>query len=75
VANHDTLQNIKEYTDLKQSIEDIENQTEERLLYKRLYQEMIGKYEIPTHYSKIILNMYLSLKVLSKIMNEVTYSW
>jgi hypothetical protein len=75
VANHDTLQNITEYSDLKQSIEDIENQTEERLLYKRLYSEMISKYEILTYYSKVILNMYLSLKVMSKIMNEVTYSW
>ena len=75
VANHDTLQRITEYTSLKQSIEDIEGQAEERLLYKRLYEEMIQKYEILTYYSKVILNMYLSLKVLSKIMNEVTFSW
>jgi len=60
---------------LKQSIEDIENQSEERILYKRMYEEMIQKYEILTYYSKVILNMFLSLKVLSKIMNEVTYSW
>ena len=40
-----------------------------------MYQEVIKKYEILTYYSKVILNMYLSLKVLSKIMNEVTYSW
>lgn len=45
------------------------------MLYKRMYSEMIKKYEILTFYSKVILNMYLSLKVLSKIMNEVTYSW
>jgi hypothetical protein len=44
-------------------------------LYKRLYSEMISKYEILTYYSKVILSMYLSLKVMSKIMNEVTYSW
>lgn len=75
VANHDTLQRITEYTNLKQSIEDIENQAEERVLYKRLYEEMIKKYEILTYYSKVILNMFLSLKVLSKIMNEVTCSW
>ena len=75
VANHDTLQRITEYTSLKQSIEDIENQAEERVLYKRLYAEMIQKYEILTYYSKVLLNMFLSLKVLSKIMNEVTYSW
>lgn len=37
VANHDTLQKIEEYTNLKQSIEDIENQLEERILYKRMY--------------------------------------
>lgn len=36
---------------------------------------MIKKYEIITFYSKVLLNMYLSLKVLSKIMNEVTMSW
>ena len=75
VANHDTLQRIEEYTNLKQSIEDIESQSEERVLYKRLYEEMIQKYEILTYYSKVMLNMFLSLKVLSKIMNEVTYSW
>jgi predicted DNA-binding ArsR family transcriptional regulator len=40
-----------------------------------MYKEMIHKYEILTYYSKVILNMYLSLKVISKIMNEVTYSW
>ena len=40
-----------------------------------MYEEMIKKYEILTYYSKVILNMFLSLKVLSKIMNEVTYSW
>ena len=67
VANHDTLQRITEYTSLKQSIEDIEGQAEERLLYGRLYEEMIQKYELLTFYSKVILNMYLSLKVLSKI--------
>jgi len=75
VANHDTLQRITEYTRLKQSIEDIDSQAEERLLYKRLYDEMIQKYEILTYYSKVILNMYLSLKVLSKLVNEVTFSW
>ena len=69
------MQRITEYTNLKQSIEDIENQSEERVLYKRMYEEMIQKYEILTYYSKVILNMFLSLKVLSKIMNEVTYSW
>jgi len=69
------LQRITEYTNLKQSIEDLENQSEERVLYKRMYEEMIQKYEILTYYSKVILNMFLSLKVLSKIMNEVTYSW
>jgi hypothetical protein len=41
VANHDTLQKMEEYTDLKQSIEDIENQQEERILFKRMYEEMI----------------------------------
>jgi len=41
VANHDTLQRIQEYTSLKSSIEDIENQSEERILYKRMYQEVI----------------------------------
>lgn len=75
VANHDTLQDLEEYSTLKQSIEDIQNQGEERILYRRMYQEMIKKYELLTYYSKIILNMYLSLKVLSKVMNEVTYSW
>jgi hypothetical protein len=45
------------------------------VLYKRMYEEMIQKYEILTYYSKVILNMFLSLKVLSKVMNEVTYSW
>jgi len=75
VANHDTLQKITEYTNLRQSIEDIESQAEERLLYKRLYDEMIQKYEILTYYSKVILNMFLSLKTLSKILNEVTFSW
>jgi len=40
-----------------------------------MYAEMIQKYEILTYYSKVILDMFLSLKVLSKIMNEVTYSW
>ena len=40
-----------------------------------MYEEMIQKYEILTYYSKVILNMFLSLKVLSKIMNEITYSW
>jgi len=33
------------------------------------------KYEILTYYAKVVLNMFLSLKVLSKIMSEVTYSW
>ena len=75
VCNHNTLQNIEEYTNLKQSIEDIESQAEERILYTRMYNEMINKYEILTYYSKVILNMFLSLKILSKIMNEVTYSW
>lgn len=36
---------------------------------------MIQKYDILTYYSKVILNMFLSAKILSKIMNEVTYSW
>jgi predicted DNA-binding ArsR family transcriptional regulator len=36
---------------------------------------MIQKYEILTYYSKVVLNMYLSLKILSKLVNEVTFSW
>jgi hypothetical protein len=36
---------------------------------------MMQKYEIFTFYSKVLLKMYLSLKALSKIMNEVTFSW
>ena len=36
---------------------------------------MIAKYEILTYYAKVLLNMFLSLKVLSKIMNEITFSW
>jgi hypothetical protein len=33
VANHETLQRISEYSALKQSIEDIEIQAEEKELY------------------------------------------
>lgn len=75
MTNHDTLQTLEDYNTLKQSIEEIESQAEERLTYKRIYAELIKKFEILTYYSKVILNMYLSIKVLSKIMNEVTYSW
>jgi hypothetical protein len=66
---------MEEYSGLKQSIEDIQTQTEERILYKRMYAELLNKYELLTYYSKIILNMYLSLKTTSKILNEVTCSW
>jgi hypothetical protein len=75
VTNHDTLQTLEDYNLLKQAIEEIENQAEDREQYKRIYAELIKKFEILTYYSKIILNMYLSVKVLSKVMNEVTYSW
>ena len=51
MTNHDTLQTLEDYNLLKQAIEEIENQAEEREQYKRIYAELIKKFEILTYYS------------------------
>ena len=59
----------------KQQFIHMENENEERELYKKMYDDFMHKYEILAYYSKIILNMFLSLKIVSRVMNEITCSW
>ena len=75
VANQDTLQVVNEYSVLKQSIEEIFMNSAATQQAREKYESLINKNSMFSTYANTILIMYLSLKKLSKLMDEVTYSW
>ena len=75
IASGETLQNLVDYEQLQSSVIDVNIEFERKKSYKAKYQEIMSKFNILKEVSRIIYQLYMSLKVTSKIMNEVTYSW
>ena len=44
-------------------------------MYQTKYDEILSRLELVTEVSRIIYQIYIALKLTSKIMSEVTYSW
>lgn len=75
IANYDTLQNLTEYSSLKQSVEDIKFYNEEKKFLNSQFQMILADQPLLSSYANVISVMFTSLKKLSKVTGEVTYSW
>jgi hypothetical protein len=60
---------------LKQSVEDIKFFNEEKKYLNEAFQHMLADHPLLSSYANVISVMFQSLKKLSKITGEVTYSW
>ena len=69
------MKKLVDYHQLKTSVEDIIEARQDRNKYQKLYNEMLGSVHLLSEASKVIYNIFISLKHVAKIMNEVTYSW
>ena len=69
------MKKLVDYHQLKTSVEDIIEARQDRNKYQKLYNEMLGSVNLLSEASKVIYNIFISLKHVAKIMNEVTYSW
>ena len=74
-SDEDTLQSKSEYNALKASIESIMQANEEKGNYKQEMEVLINQYSLLSTYSEVLVLMFQSLKSVSKLMHEVTYSW
>ncbi len=75
IANYDTLQNLGEYSSLKQSVEDIKFYNEEKKYLNEQFQMILADQPLLSSYANVISVMFTALKKLSKVTGEVTYSW
>ena len=75
IASGETLKKLVDYHQLKTSVEEIIEAKEARAKYQKKYNDMLGSVQLLSEAAKVIFNIYMSLKQVSKIMNEVTYSW
>jgi hypothetical protein len=75
VASEHTLKNMEDYSELKQAVEDLIQGQEARSEYNKKLKDMLTDTHVISDASRVIYLMYMSLKIVSKVMNEVTYSW
>jgi len=75
IASGETLKKLMDYHQLKQAVEDVEQARQQRKTYQAKYEEILYRIELVSEVSRIIFQIYITLKLTSKIMNEVTYSW
>lgn len=75
IANAETLKNINEYSVLKQCVEDIRFFNEEKKALTEAFQTILAEHPLLSSYANVISAMFQSLKKLSKITGELTYSW
>ena len=75
IASGETLKKLVDYHQLKTSVEDIIEARQERNKYQKIFNEMLGSIHLLSEASKVIYNIFISMKHVSKILNEVTYSW
>ena len=75
IASGETLKRLMDYHQLKQAVEDVEQARQQRKAYKAKYEEILSRIELVSEVSRIIFQIYITLKLTSKIMSEVTYSW
>ena len=75
IASGETLKKLVDYHQLKTSVEDIIEARQERNKYQKIFNEMLSSIHLLSEASKVIYNIYISMKHVSKILNEVTYSW
>ena len=75
IASGETLKKLVDYHQLKTSVEDIIEARQERNKYQKIFNEMLSSIHLLSEASKVIYNIFISMKHVSKILNEVTYSW
>jgi hypothetical protein len=75
VASEQTLKDMTDYTELRRAVEDMIIGHEQVDLYNKKLLDLLTETVIISDASRIIYLMFMSLKIVSKVMNEVTYSW
>jgi hypothetical protein len=75
VASEQTLKDMADYTELRSAVEDMIDGHEQVDKYNKLLRNLLTETVIISDAARIIYLMYMSLKLVSKVMNEVTYSW
>jgi hypothetical protein len=75
VASEQTLKDMADYTELRRAVEDMIDGHEQVDKYNKKLRELLTDTVIISDAARIIYLMYSSLKIVSKVMNEVTYSW
>jgi hypothetical protein len=66
---------MADYTELRRAVEDMIDGHEQVDKYNKKLRELLTDTVIISDAARIIYLMYSSLKIVSKVMNEVTYSW
>lgn len=75
MASEHTLKNMEDYSELKQAVEDLIQGQDARTEYNNKLKDMLTDTHVISDAARVIYYMYISLKIVSKVMNEVTYSW
>ena len=75
IASGETLKKLVDYHQLKTSVEEIIQARQERNKYQKLFNDMLGSVHLLSEATKVIYNIFIAMKLVSKIMNEITYSW
>jgi hypothetical protein len=75
VASGDTVKDLSEYSELRSAVEAIINAREEKEQYLSKQRIALKQIRLVTEASDVMLQMYLSLKQTSKIMDQVNYDW
>lgn len=60
---------------MKQSVEDIRFYEEEKRILGERFQAVLSTYPLLSSYANVIFILFQSLKKLSKVTGEITYSW
>jgi hypothetical protein len=66
---------MTDYTELRRAVEDMIIGHEQVDKYNKKLRDLLTETVIISDAARIIYLMYISLKIVSKVMNEVTYSW
>lgn len=75
VASSETFKNIAEYSTLRTAIEDIISCREEKEEHLKRYRSALKRVKLVTEASDVVFQMYLTLKLVAKQCNIVTYAW
>ena len=75
LASSETLKKLVDYKQLMDAVLSVNREKEARKKYMTRYQQIMDSINLLTEVSRIIYQIFMSLKQTSKIMSETTYTW